>query len=119
MTCWTQGALVDQATFRRVVEEDLAPMLAGDLQAGVRASSSRDKLVAYDTICRLLVKPSRAVDYRLAIDRSQKYRQQEKVLAEQFLGELDTIAGLNAGAYETDLLRAVPILSLIHISEPT
>lgn len=99
---------MDQATFRRVVEEDLAPMLAGVLSADSRVSTAREKTVAYDTICRLLVKPSRSADYRLAVDRSQKYSEQEKLLAEQFLNELETITGLNAGTYETDLLRAVP-----------
>lgn len=105
---------MDQETFRRVMEEDLAPMLAGELKKDPLPSTARELTIAYEGPCRLLVKPTRDTAYRFAIDRSQSFSPQEKQLAEDFINQLEAIAKIDSGIYERDLLRALPTRVIAH-----
>jgi hypothetical protein len=98
---------MDEGRFHEILETELAPLLQGTLAAKC-PSTARQHLTSYDGPCRLLVKPVRAADYRIAIRRSQAFTSTERRLAEQFVNELASVAAIGAGAHEGDLLRAIP-----------
>ena len=99
---------MDEATFRSRIEQDLAPLLEGTVSPDSIPSGTRDHLASYEHPCRLVVKPTMDANFRVAIERSQKFEPHEKLLAEQFIEELATVIALDAGDFQDDLIQTIP-----------
>jgi hypothetical protein len=82
-------------------------MLQATLVQGERSSTSREALVSYLDPNRLAVKPRRDAGYRLVLTRSQGFTPGERTLAGHFISELAEVVALEAGEYQSDLLRAI------------
>jgi hypothetical protein len=83
-------------------------MIQGNF-VGSESSTDAELLAAYRVNRnRLAVKPSRGAGYRLIIDRSQAFSNQEHDLTVQFMEELAAVVALDAGVYEQELIRVIP-----------
>lgn len=99
---------MNEQEFRQIVHDDLVPMLQGTLSDQRIWSTRQEHLASYESPTRLVVKPARTANYRVAIDRSQKFTPSERRLAGQFIDELAAVVRLGAGTYQSDLLKAIP-----------
>jgi len=104
----SESSSMHETDFRRIVEKELVPMLGAKLAAETLPSTSRDQVTSYAQPGRLMVKPSRSAQFKVAIDRIEGFSRPERVLAEQFVRELAVVSDINAGDYESDLWQAVP-----------
>src|SRR5690606_35055386 len=64
---------MDKNAFRSLVSQELAPLIEAKLSDEEEASTKREKLASFSGPCRLLVKPTRDSNYRLILERSQKF----------------------------------------------
>jgi hypothetical protein len=100
--------MMDPTAFREVIEQDLAPMLQAQIQAGTVTSTPREKTTSYDGPVKIAVKPERSTLWRLLLSRSQAFSSEEHGLAEQFINELGRILALGPGDHREELLKGLP-----------
>ncbi len=81
--------------FYKVVEKLVLPLFTGSYICGEEASSSRDSEVAYGKQNSLLIKPSKAEEYRLVLKRGQPFKTSELSLLKSIIYEMNVIAELN------------------------
>lgn len=99
---------MEQPAFRELLLKHLLPMLAGTALGRKRHSRPNHALVAYETPCALLMKPTKLVEYRVQLLRSQAFRPEEKLLVGFFMDELAAIVGQADAEYFTDLMASLP-----------
>ena len=99
---------MNQNEFRQVVEEYLAPMLQAIVAPDAVTSTSQEALASYVDLNSLAIKPVRKADFRLVLTRTPTFTPRERELAGQFINELALVVSLNAGAYQSDLIAAIP-----------
>lgn len=99
---------MDEEQFRAIVRKELVPLLQGVLESNSVPSKPQEHLASYAGPCMLLLKPAREANYRVPISRSQPFTTQERDLVGLFITELATVAAMQAGECEADLLKAIP-----------
>lgn len=99
---------MEEAVFRQIVSDELVPLLQATMVETSYPSTPREWIASYAAPTRLLLKPTRVADYRVALERSQAFSPTERSLAGRFMEELASVVSLDPGAYQTDLLRAIP-----------
>lgn len=98
---------VDEQRFRELVEHYLLPMFSGaSLRPERYPSTPGHATVAWKDPCRIWVKPARASDYRLLVERSQPFDLSDRKVVESFITILDRIAAALPESYAPDLLKS-------------
>lgn len=85
---------MEKQEFYKVVNKLILPLFTGSVIEGEEESSPRDNEVAFDKRNTLLIKPSKADEYRLILKRGQPFQPFEVNLLKSILGELDQISAL-------------------------
>lgn len=81
--------------FISIVTEIILPLFTGSQIVGEEESSTRDFEVAQGLMGTMLVKPTKADDYRLIIKRNQPFKNNDIELVKAILGELVFIYSLD------------------------
>ncbi len=81
--------------FYDVVEKNIVPLFTGSYLAGEIESSSRDSEVALGKGNTILLKPTKADDYRLILKRGQAFKSFEVTLLKSILQELYELSQMN------------------------
>ncbi len=86
---------MEKQEFYKVVDKLILPLFTGSFIDGEIESSIRDNEVAYGKRNTLLIKPSKADEYRLVLKRGQPFQIFEVNLLKSILSEIDKISSLN------------------------
>lgn len=83
---------MEKIEFYKVVNKLILPLFTGSFIEGEEESSSRDSEVAYGKKNSLLIKPSKADEYRLVLKRGQPFQNFEVALLKSIFEQLNTIS---------------------------
>ncbi len=86
---------MEKSEFYKVVNKRILPLFTGSYIDGEEESSTRDSEVAFGKRNSLLIKPSKADEYRLVLKRGQPFQTFEVNLLKSILNEIDKISSLN------------------------
>ena len=86
---------MEKTEFYKVVNKLILPLFTGSFIEGEEESSSRDSEVAFGSRSSLLIKPSKADEYRLILKRGQPFQTFEVNLLRSILNEINQISQLN------------------------
>jgi hypothetical protein len=64
---------MEEAVFRQIVSDELVPLLQATMVETSYPSTPREWIASYAAPTRLLLKPTRVADYRVALERSQAF----------------------------------------------
>ncbi len=90
-----EGKALKKEEFYKIVEKSILPLFTGSYIGGEEASSTRDSEVAYGKQNSLLIKPSKAEEYRLVLKRGQPFKTSELNLLKSIINEINVISELN------------------------
>ena len=90
-----KGEFMQKVEFYDVVNKLIVPLFTGSYLSGETESSQRDSEVALGKNSTILLKPTKADDYRLILKRGQAFKSFEVTLLKSILGELYNLSLLN------------------------
>ena len=82
---------MEKQEFYRIVNKLILPLFTGSYLEGEEESTPRDNEVAYGKKNSLLIKPSKADEYRLVLKRGQPFQAFEVALLKSIFAELTKI----------------------------
>ena len=85
---------MEKVEFYKIVDKLILPLFTGSFIEGEEESSTRDNEVAFGKKNSLLIKPSKADEYRLVLKRGQPFQTFEVNLLKAILSELNAISQL-------------------------
>lgn len=86
---------MEKQEFYRIVNKLILPLFTGSFIEGEEESTSRDSEVAYGKKNSLLIKPTKADEYRLILKRGQPFQTFEINLLKSIFAELNRISELD------------------------
>lgn len=86
---------MEKQEFYKIVNKLILPLFTGSFIEGEEESSSRDNEVAFGKKNSLLIKPSKAEEYRLILKRGQPFQAFEVNLLKSIFAELDKITQID------------------------
>lgn len=86
---------MEKQEFRRVVEKLILPLFTGSFISGEEISTSRDSEVAYGDKNSVLIKPDKAAEYRLVVNRIQPFKSVEVNLLKSIISEFAGISDID------------------------
>ena len=86
---------MEKVEFYKIVDKLILPLFTGSFIEGEEESTSRDSEVAFGKKNCLLIKPSKADEYRLILKRGQPFQTFEVNLLKAILAELNDISQLD------------------------
>lgn len=86
---------MEKSEFYKIVNKLILPLFTGSYINGEEESSSRDSEVAYGKKNSLLIKPSKADEYRLILSRGQPFKPFEVNLLKSIFNEINKISELS------------------------
>lgn len=95
---------MEKIEFYKVVNKLILPLFTGSYLEGEEESTSRDSEVAYGKRNSLLIKPSKADEYRLVLKRGQPFQNFEVALLKSIFEQLNTISQME---FEDDSYTSV------------
>ncbi|MBO5022436.1 MAG: hypothetical protein J6C53_03050 [Clostridia bacterium] len=85
---------MEKVEFYKIVDKLILPLFTGACIEGEEESSNRDNEVAFGKKNSLLIKPSKADEYRLVLKRGQPFQAFEVNLLKSILAEINDISNL-------------------------
>ena len=86
---------MEKSEFYAIVEKLIVPLFTGSFLAGETESSSRDLEVAQGKGNTILLKPTKADDYRIILKRGQAFKTFEVELIRSIIREINEISNMN------------------------
>lgn len=99
--------MMDCEQFEEIVAELLAPLLGARVGETLE-SSAKDGLASYVSPVRIAVKIAKEADYKVVVERSQKFEVSDKKLAELFARRLADLDSFRTSSYFEELLKGLP-----------
>lgn len=99
---------MERKEFENLINAYLVPMFSGASLKGTRSCRASNKLIAYENVCILKIKPFLHANYCIRFKRSQKFIPEEIKLVENFIKELSEIASQKDKRHFKDLMDLLP-----------